>query len=333
MKLFSIIIPVYNVYNYIDECLASILYDKTIIQDIEIILVDDGSTDGSGHKCDKYKDNYRDLIVVVHQENKGLSGARNTGIRKAKGKYIILLDSDDKLAPKALHNLKIAIHEDNPDVVINRVDSFDDGKTSFFDYNYISNDEIKDKDHIDVYSYLIHKKRFTFTAWTFSVNRSWLLENNVLFYEGILHEDELWTHEILIKCNRILVNESSFYYYRKNRANSIMSSRKIKHLKDYSIIIDELLKLVYVYHDARIIEITYIKAADIYWSLLYNTRNFIDSKYGDALERFLSQKSFLLLKNKNNIAIFIYILFKTININNTLKLIRLIKRKYLEKLI
>ena len=102
---FSIIIPVYNVEAYLDECLNSVLrqnYGKT---EYEIILVDDGSADVSGKLCDEYAAKHEN-IVSVHQENQGLSGARNTGIRRAQGNYLVFLDSDDIFYKDSLVHLQ-----------------------------------------------------------------------------------------------------------------------------------------------------------------------------------------------------------------------------------
>lgn len=91
-ELISVVIPIYNVENYIDKCIETVI--KQTYKNIEIILVDDGSTDNSGYKCEEWKkkDN---RIVVLHKENGGLSSARNAGIDVAKGKYISFIDSDD----------------------------------------------------------------------------------------------------------------------------------------------------------------------------------------------------------------------------------------------
>lgn len=92
---FSIIIPVYNVENYLEECIASILCQSC--RDYECILVDDGSTDRSKEICDRFAEEYPDRLRVIHQANGGLSKARNTGISAASGEYLIFVDSDDKL--------------------------------------------------------------------------------------------------------------------------------------------------------------------------------------------------------------------------------------------
>ena len=88
----SIIIPVYNVEKYLSICLDSVLAQD--LKNIEVIMVDDGSTDNSGEICDKYSNKYSNFIAI-HQKNKGLSGARNTGIKKSKGEFLMFIDSDD----------------------------------------------------------------------------------------------------------------------------------------------------------------------------------------------------------------------------------------------
>ena len=121
--MISVIIPVYNVEDYLAECIDSVLGQS--YTDYEIILVDDGATDSSGRMCDEYarKDS---RIRVIHQENGGLSAARNTGLRAAWGKYIYFLDSDDYIAPSALEHLAALAEKEQADVV------FFDGYT-FFD--------------------------------------------------------------------------------------------------------------------------------------------------------------------------------------------------------
>ena len=97
--MISVIVPVYNVEKYIRRCIESILIQE--YRNFELILVDDGSTDSSGDICEEYaKDNNR--ITVIHQENKGLSGARNTGISNAKGEWVVFIDSDDYISKTML---------------------------------------------------------------------------------------------------------------------------------------------------------------------------------------------------------------------------------------
>ena len=105
--LFSVVIPVYNVEKYLDECINSIIeQSKVIDNDLEVLLIDDGSTDNSGSICDSYENKYPDLIRVFHKENEGLLATRRYGFKRANGKYIVNCDSDDLLETGMLLKLK-----------------------------------------------------------------------------------------------------------------------------------------------------------------------------------------------------------------------------------
>ena len=111
----SVIVPVYKVEEYLEKCVQSILAQTE--RDFELILVDDGSTDGSGKLCDTLKE--RDgRIQVIHQENQGLGGARNTGIREARGDWLLLVDSDDWIEPKILEKAMEAGLREEADLVM-----------------------------------------------------------------------------------------------------------------------------------------------------------------------------------------------------------------------
>lgn len=99
----SVVIPVYNVLSYLPKCVESVLTDSG--HDTEIILVNDGSTDGSGELCDKYAENNK-CVMVIHQKNQGAVAARNAGIQNAKGDYIAFLDSDDWVSSHYLTEAK-----------------------------------------------------------------------------------------------------------------------------------------------------------------------------------------------------------------------------------
>ncbi len=114
--LFSIIVPVYNIENWIETCVDSILEQS--YEDYEIILVDDGSTDRSGKICDDYRAKYPDKVQVIHKENEGQSIARNIGIGLANGQYLLLVDGDDYIKADTLERLSKVIEENAPDIVL-----------------------------------------------------------------------------------------------------------------------------------------------------------------------------------------------------------------------
>lgn len=120
--MFSIIVPVFNVELYVDTCLASLINQRG---DFEIIAVDDGSLDSSGKICDIYAENHPGIVRVIHQKNKGLGGARNTGIDAAKGDWLMFVDSDDRLCSGALEKLNAVIEKFSPDLVMFDLHSVD----------------------------------------------------------------------------------------------------------------------------------------------------------------------------------------------------------------
>ena len=118
-KSIAIIIPVYNVEKYLVPCLESVI--KQTIKPNEVLLIDDGSTDNSGIICDKYSKDYK-YIKTIHQKNKGLSEARNTGINNIHSKYFILLDSDDTIEENTIEQFNNFISDtEQPEIVVGNV--------------------------------------------------------------------------------------------------------------------------------------------------------------------------------------------------------------------
>lgn len=125
--LFSIVIPVYNVEEYLDECIQSILCQiEMITAKCEILLVDDGSTDSSGTICDSYEKNFPEIVKTFHKKNEGLLATRRYGFKKTMGEYIINCDSDDLLEPNMLSLVKEAIEKyNNPDIILINYNNYD----------------------------------------------------------------------------------------------------------------------------------------------------------------------------------------------------------------
>lgn len=225
----SIIIPVYNVKDYLHECVGSVLNLKS---NVEIILIDDGSSDGSGELCDelKLKDN---RIRVVHQENGGLSAARNTGVRNALGDYVMFLDSDDKVNTEECDRL-LANVTSGANVILGLYN------------NYYAESELYEPESCKAFlkmSGLVSSEEFLNTiprdgqscymvAVRFIVKRNFFLENQLFFQEGIYHEDEEWTARLLCRTDAVFVCHSYFYQYRQSRPGAITSSVKPKNVLD-----------------------------------------------------------------------------------------------------
>lgn len=208
--LLSIIVPVYNVEKYLPICIESIL--KQYCSGIEVVLVNDGSRDKSLFICEDFVSKY-EFISLVSQTNKGLSEARNTGIRNAKGKYLLFLDSDDYLAPDTLAQILSAVSIADVDFFMGRSISFY-GNNEGLTLNQVDYDRITYFSTIECFSKLNLVNEFWFAAWLIIINRDFLLENNLFFKADILHEDELWVPSVFIRASSVKLLNIGFYCYR-----------------------------------------------------------------------------------------------------------------------
>ena len=211
--LFSIIIPVYNVEPYLEECINSVLCQT--YEMFELILVDDGSTDRSGKICDAFA-RQDSRIQVVHQENRGLSGARNAGIRQATGEYLMFLDSDDywydeNILAALAHRLK----KTNPDVLcFNYVKFSSEG----FDNPYFSASTLP-VDNNGVFFGPIQRDLWIACAWN-KVIRHVLFQNSCLnFVEGITSEDMDWCIRLALAAEKFDYLDTVVVCYRQRESS------------------------------------------------------------------------------------------------------------------
>lgn len=224
---FSIIIPVYNVEKYLCECIDSVLKQK--FDDYEIILVDDGSTDNSSSICDSYAKKYQ-KIKTIHQENKGLSGARNAGILSSIGKYLIFIDSDDYIAAKALEKLYKIININEIDVIfLEMIKFFPDGTTEPMNDGY-EKELIINRSQEDVWNHIANLNKFPGSACSKAVKRS-LITEDLYFVEGLISEDLEWCYRLFNKAETYSYLEYPFYYYRQLRQGSISNSVSSKSIE------------------------------------------------------------------------------------------------------
>ncbi|MBQ2116841.1 MAG: glycosyltransferase family 2 protein [Lachnospiraceae bacterium] len=216
----SIIVPVYNVDKYLEVCIDSII--NQTYKNIEIILVDDGSTDKSGRICDEYakKD---DRICVIHQVNQGLSKARNIGFSASTGVYIAFVDSDDFISPVYIETLYKIILRYNADIsVCEYTQEQNDIDTKYLPDN---NKEYK-KDAVTMLRQWHGKlKQIETVAWNKLYKRE-ILESMSpeIFPTGKTHEDVYTSHLFVEKASGIAITNRKLYYYRK-RDNSISRKR------------------------------------------------------------------------------------------------------------
>ena len=206
----SIIVPIYNVAPYLRMCVASLLEQDLEKDEYEIILVDDGSTDTCPEICDEYERMF-DNIHVVHRKNGGLSAARNSGIKIARGAYVMCVDSDDYLQKNALGALLEQMEDQKLDVLRYNYQNvrengeifvpFKTGKP-YFDYSC---------EVVDGETFLNERLGYACYAWAFVLKRE--LYDGCLFTEGIYFEDTDWTPRMLMKSKRVASTEMIVYNY------------------------------------------------------------------------------------------------------------------------
>lgn len=233
MKL-SIIVPVYNVEKYIHQCLDSCISQDIDKDNYEIIIVNDGSQDNSVSVAKHYEKNHTN-IRIVNRDNGGLSAARNTGLQNAKGKYVWFVDSDDWIEKYILKDLIYLLDTNN-------LDALCFGVKCFHNQTHIdSSMPPTDKDNV-----VMKGKDFVCdvniipAAWGAIYRREFLLENKLMFYEGILHEDEEFTPRAYFLTNNIMYTHRHVYYYRQREGSIMKSSRDMQRAIDYLKIADSL---------------------------------------------------------------------------------------------
>lgn len=221
--MISIIIPVYNTEKYLKKCIESVLYQRN--KNYEIILVDDGSTDGSLKICEFYNAKYEN-IKLIKQNNKGAAAARNEGLKNSNGDYILFLDSDDFVADNSLNKIYECLNknEDVDVIFLEGVKYFEvENKEVRLDTGMIK-DNIENKPKEDVLKFLSTLPKYPGSACTKLIKRDLIIENNIYFIEGITNEDIEWTLEILVKSKKFAYCETKYYYYRQNRKGSVTNT-------------------------------------------------------------------------------------------------------------
>ncbi|MEG3030397.1 MAG: glycosyltransferase family A protein [Oscillospiraceae bacterium] len=222
MPFFSIIIPVYNVEKYLRYCMESILSQQ--FTDYEVILVDDGSTDKSGGMCDEYAAQ-DSRVRAIHQQNKGLGGARNTGILNAQGEWILFLDSDDSMPKSTLENWKASMSQNKQAEVIAARFMFQDKDNNvYYDEKAFKRQFVSGKCETQALQEAI--KRYDessgWAVWKLGVKRQTILEKQVFFKEDIRHAEDLyWIFKLFMSVEDIYFEDIYVCVYRINRDGNL----------------------------------------------------------------------------------------------------------------
>lgn len=265
MVEFSIIIPVFNTELYIVECIESVLAQS--FQSFEIILIDDGSTDGSPDICDTYAENPR--IRCIHKENEGPSIARNIGVEISLGRYIMFLDSDDFITDSdVLSKFRQIFNDTETDIIYCKYDGFVD--ENYYDCKYeihpknlrISDNDIEGMNVEEVVLTLFKVSNYYSSPTIKIFCKKFYVREKLSFHEKIINEDEEWTPRLLLSSSKIRIYKDSFYG-RRIREGSIMTSDAsnhcLKRIRDMVIIAMNMInytsskchniELKHVYHE------------------------------------------------------------------------------------
>lgn len=236
--LISIIIPIYKVEKYLRSCVDSVLSQS--YKNIEVILVDDGSPDACPQICDEYK-SIDKRIVVIHKKNGGLSDARNEGLSKATGDYVLFLDSDDLWTEECAVSRLVEVLSANPDsdLVFFQKYSFIDGTTPVTPSEYSHLDcKLNGASKLELLQSLQKRANYLTSAYTKLIRKNLLTDYSIQFEKGLLSEDYDWSIELYSRASKIVFSDEIFYGYRV-RSGSITKTVGIKHLKDLLWVIEK----------------------------------------------------------------------------------------------
>lgn len=237
--LLSIIIPIYNAEKYLDECISSVI-DYTD-NDLEIILVDDGSIDNSPNICDKWVEN-DNRVKCIHQKNGGPSIARNNGIKEAKGKYITFLDSDDKIFKGSMRKvLEYLSNKNNEfDLCFMNINKFYSETQILNDNENIIQKRVKNKDKLSVAKYLSKLKKFPGSPCSKIYLTEFILKNHLFFPEDNRYAEDLG---FVLDCIRIAKKYDSlefcYYLYRQQTEQTRSNTISKKLIEGIQIFISE----------------------------------------------------------------------------------------------
>jgi len=229
----SIIIPIYNVKPYIEECLQSVA-NQTMTEGIECILVDDCGTDVSMIIAQRFVDEYKGRIsfsVYHHDTNRGAAAARNTGIRVAKGEYLFFMDSDDFISDRCIECLYSFVQQ-HPGVHLVQGSYIEDNSNSFKTFPNYS------EQHCVIKHCLLTYNGKNLVPHNRLVQRQLIVDKNIFFKEGVIHEDNLWVFFLAKYVKSMAFTQERTYYYRPT-PNSITRDVKIdREILSYRTIIE-----------------------------------------------------------------------------------------------
>ena len=235
VPLISFIVPIYNVERYLQKCVDSILAQS--YSNIEVVLVDDGSTDESVAICDSYA-NRDKRVQVIHKENGGASSARNEGLRFAHGSYIAFIDSDDYVSPLMSEKLYSAMEQTNSDLAMCYF-SYTNENGDITD-NYVDKTRIGEYETDELLRTLSSGWTLGILVWNKLFKKSLFDETGIRFVEGKIAEDEIIAHHLLSQVKKAVVIPDILCFYRKREGSVTNSTFSKKNLDSIDALIDRI---------------------------------------------------------------------------------------------
>ena len=304
LPLISVIVPVYNNSQYLCHCLDSIK-DQTY-KNVEIILIDDGSTDNSGMLCDKYSE-IDQRFVVVHQENKGVAAARNRALDLANGDYIIQVDSDDYISDDAIESLYKNMEKSGADLC---VCNFRLGIDTNFNFAHLCNTNVNVYSGNTRFKKLFDDKKFHTIGPCGKLYKKELF-NDLRYPDGKIHEDEYLAHYIVGRCKKIAYMDDVLYYYVVNNHSITHSNFSMKRL-DAIDALEDRIKYINAIGDTLLTKLCYIdflkRFQYYYYGVKYNfpeKKDEINKLYAEYRKYYFDSLKYLNLYYRFRFGIFI----------------------------
>lgn len=305
----SIIVPVYNVLEYLPECIESLLSQS--YKNYEIILVNDGSNDGSGNLCDEYTQNYEN-IFVLHKENGGISSARNAGLDLATGDYIAFVDSDGFVSSDYLKVMVDLIEKYDCDLVC-----CDYNRGKVVDWSQ-KEEVIEVRENKEILKKMYINDGQITVVWNKLYSKSFFTDNNLRFKEGINYEDMQLMPRILHNAEKMVITNRNLYFYRQREGAITKTKGFTKKRLDLIYVVEDRIKFLDLLNEKNL----YYREIEGYMRKLIRYREKMDKYNYYVLEdRLMLEKKLLYVTKK-------YLLYTQLGVKIKLKALRaLIKFK------
>lgn len=242
MPKVSVILPIYNVAPYLDEAFQSLI--NQTLKDIEIIAINDGSIDNSQELIDKYM-TMDQRIICYRQENRGLSCARNTGMRHIRGEYVYFMDSDDIISLDALEKCYNYCTTNKSDLCIFDSDIFYEQNSNTIPWDYDRSNILEENKRYngeELLNLLLDSEKHRAVVWLQFIKWDYLKQLNLSFFRGIIHEDELFTPQLLLQTKNIYYLNQKFVKHRIRTSSIVGKGYSKRNIDCYLTVFDELFK-------------------------------------------------------------------------------------------